>query len=286
MSKALSLMIIPILILAACGNRTVSSPLKDYTPSNTSATQIPSDTQENTQENTRKNTQEGIQEGTQAEPVLEPAIAISTARPSEAEEPSAIAMQAPETARKEAETVIETPAFAPKPPPKPPAARAVVLQPARSLAGHDRFLVSQPLRAIGPADFELGPLLDKNLDPSITPLLDALAEAISDKKLESVAFSTNGLILAKLLYETELASAPAITKVRYSEARRMPGTTYAVALRLFSELGSTVGLALLGNDADGNWLIEQLDLELDRLDEPSTESELWDPYGYSRNSLD
>jgi hypothetical protein len=168
-----------------------------------------------------------------------------------------------------------------------PDAKPVVVQPSRSLAGHDRFLVSQPFNGIRPADFELGLLMDRTFDPeSITPLLDGLAQALTGKNLETAGFSSQGLVLASLLYDPALDAAPAITTVRYSELRRLPGTRYAVALRLFSETGSADGLAILGADEDGSWLIEQLDLDLAELDKPVTRNELWDPYGYSRNLME
>jgi hypothetical protein len=183
--------------------------------------------------------------------------------------------------------VTETGADAPAATLKTPAVRAVVVQPSRSLAGHDRFLVSSPFGVARPSDFELGPLLDRTIVPSsITPLLDGLAQALAGKNLETADFSSQGLMMARLLYDPDLDSAPAITKVRFSELIRMPGTSYAVALRLFSGLAYAEGLAILGTDDDGNWLIEQLDLELEGLDEPVTRSKAWDPYGYSRNLME
>jgi hypothetical protein len=169
----------------------------------------------------------------------------------------------------------------------PSTVRPVVVQASRSLAGHDRFLVSQPFDGTRPADFELGPLLDRTSDPeSITPSLDGLAQALTGKKLETAAFSSQGLLLASLLYAPALDAAPKITRIRYSELRRLPGRSYAVALRLFSESGFAEGLAILQADEDGSWLIEQLDLDLAGLDKPVTRNELWDPYGYSRNLME
>jgi hypothetical protein len=129
--------------------------------------------------------------------------------------------------------------------------------------------------------------MDRSIDPeSITPLLDGLAQALTAKKLDAAAFSSQGLLLARLLYAPALDSAPALTTVRYSEPRRLPGSSFAVALRLFSESGSAEGMAILKADEAGTWLIEQLDLDLAGLDKPVTRSEPWDPYGYSRNLME
>jgi hypothetical protein len=273
MSRYFPLVIIPILILASCGNRTASKPGDDSINSQSPALQNPPE----------------VQAGSQMEAEQEPLLPMSTAMPTGSDEAAPVAMKTPETTIKAAETASKPPPVASKPLPAgtaSPASRAVVVQPARTLAGHDRFLVSRPVSSIRPADFILSLLLDRTTDPTLLPLLDGLAEAMKDKKLETAGFSNNGLMLAKLLYETDLASAPAITKVRYSEPRRIPGASYAVAFRLFSESGSADGLVLFGSDDDGKWMIEQLDLELDGLDTPRERTGLWDPYGYSRNSLD
>ncbi|MFH2113300.1 MAG: hypothetical protein ABIJ86_02175 [Spirochaetota bacterium] len=264
MNKVRPLVMIILLTLAACGNRTTSMPGKDSIVGMEATTPTP------------PTGQEGAQSGLAQQPGISMSTTNATAEKPEAQSaPPTGAAKAPAGAAK-----------APVAAAKASAAKVVVIQPSRSLAGHDRFLVSRPFGEVQPADFELGPLMDRTIDPSITPLLDGLAKAMLDKKLEAATFSSQGLMLAQLLYAADLASAAVITKVRFSEARHMPGTAYAVAMRLFSELGFADGLAILGTDDEGNWLIEQLDLELDGLGEPATRSELWDPYGYSRNLLD
>jgi len=254
MSKVHLLMMIMLLTLAACGNRTASRAGKDSIASQEASTQTPPSGQTDD----------------------------STTPDTDAAEPPATAMAISASAVEATVSAVKAPVSAAK----APAAKAVVVQPSRSLAGHDRFLVSQPFGRVRPADFELGLLLNRDIDPSITPLLNGLAQALSDKRLEAAAFSSQGLMLASLLYSPDLDSAPAIIKVRYSELRHMPGKTYTVALRLFSEPGFADGLAILGTNEDGTWLIEHLDLELEGLDKPGTRTEIWDPYGYSRNSLE
>ena len=194
--------------------------------------------------------------------------------------PGSIVDQADQIGAKQ--TISQPPPSPPKAPtPKPPPVQA-----ARTLAGHDRFLVSRPLGSVKPADFSLGLLLDKTEDPSITALLEGLSRSLVDKKLEDAKFSSQGRMLAEILYKSELALAPKITRLRFSEPETMPGSTRSLALRLFSELGSAEGLVILGSDEKGEWQIEHLDLELDGLEKTKTSDELWDPYGYSRNLLE
>ena len=172
------------------------------------------------------------------------------------------------------------------PEPKAKVEAPAVIQPSRSLAGHDRFLVTRPFGSVGPADFEIGLLLDRNADPRLGHLLIGLTQAFKEKTLKAAAFSAEALMLAGLLYDSVLVSAPEITGVRFSEIRLTPGAGPTLGIRLFSETGSAQGLAILGTDDEDNWLVEHLDLDLAGLQEKAERSILWDPYGYSRNLFD
>ena len=66
----------------------------------------------------------------------------------------------------------------------------------------------------------------------------------------------------------------------------MPGTTYSIGIRLFSDTGFAKGLAILGTDEEDNWVVNHLDLDLPGLEEQKVRDKPWDPYGYSRNSFD
>jgi hypothetical protein len=142
------------------------------------------------------------------------------------------------------------------------------------------------LDGVGPADFELGLLFDRHENPSFEPLLTDLATALMKNTLKTAAFNDQALMLAELLYSPDLASNPEVVRIRFSEVTRRPGASYTLEIRLFSELGSAKGLAILGSDEDDTWVIEHLDLDLRGLGEEKERSTLWDPYGYSRNLFD
>ena len=166
------------------------------------------------------------------------------------------------------------------------ATRPVVVQPSRSLAGHDRFLVSRPFAGVRSADFELGLLFDRQEDPSLEPMINDLTQAFTEKTLKTAAFDPQALMLAELLYNPALSSAPDIIRIRYSEIRPMPGAAYSLGIRLFSDTGFAKGLAILGTDEEDNWVIDHLDLDLPGLAVQRVRSKPWDPYGYSRNLFD
>ena len=242
------LILILLLPLAACGNRTITRPDADN--------------------HSGLDNQPAIGKSTiqSAPPTAMVATGPPSASPSHPDSRTAPAANAPAS-----NALVKT---------------SVPVQPSRSLAGHDRFLVSRPLSLVRPADFELGLLLDRKTDLRFVPLLDGLAKAFTKKTFKAAAFSTQALVLAELLYSPELASAPLVTHVRFSEAKRQPGATHTLGIRLFSESGSALGLVILGTDDEDNLLIEHLDLELRGLGEQTTRSTPWDPYGYSRTVFD
>ena len=120
----------------------------------------------------------------------------------------------------------------------------------------------------------------------MNPLLASLAQALMKKDLKTAAFNSQALVLAELLYNPDLLSAPEIVRVRFSEARRVPGAAYTLGIRLFSGEGSAQGLAILGSDEKDDWVIEHLDFDLQNLGKQSERTTLLDPYGYSRNLFD
>ena len=214
----------------------------------------------------------------EAEPVVQEAVRESNLQP----EPES---QAPITMSPVPATPAATPS-ARTPAAKAVATRQVVVQPSRSLAGHDRFLVSRPFEGVRPADFELGLLFDRQENPSFEPMINALTQAFTQKTLKALALDPQALRLAELLYSPTLSSAPDIIRIRFSEIRSMPGTTYSIGIRLFSDTGFAKGLAILGTDEEDNWVVNHLDLDLPGLEEQKVRDKPWDPYGYSRNSFD
>lgn len=278
MSKVLPSVLILLLVLAACGRRTTTLPDSGSPAGLEASAQEPLPGQET----------DG-QEDSQPELEAPPAITMSPAQNATPRplSPSLSLPESPVATEMPASVAPASVAPAPRTPaPRTPGVKIPVVQPSRSLAGHDRFLVSRPFGGVGPADFELGLLFEEKADLPFRPLLNGLARALTAKTLKAAAFSSQALILAELLYNPDLVLAPVVTRVRFSEARRMPGTTYALGIRLFSDTGFAEGLAILGTDEEDNWQIEHLDLDLKGPWKPTSRAEPWDPYGYSRNLFD
>jgi hypothetical protein len=272
-----------LLFLSACGKKTTTLPGNGDPAGQVETTQAPPSGEKATEQEESK-------------PELEPPPAITM---SPAQTSSPIASPTSSKAGSPTTTPIEKPPSSSLPSPasltaplaktpvaKTPAAKTPLVQPSRSLAGHDRFLVSRPFGSVRPADFELGLLFDSKAEPVLGVLLNDLAKAISEKKLPATIFSSQGFLLAELLYSAVLASAPEVTRIRFSEARQLPGAPYTVGIRLFSEKGFAAGLAIIDTDEESKWLIEHLDLDLKELGEQKTRSQPWDPYGFSRNLFD
>ena len=169
------------------------------------------------------------------------------------------------------------------------AARAAL---AASLAGFDRHLVARPFDAFTAADFELWLLAPGSLDAGLSETLSAIAAGLLAAKLPYDRFGGNAAQVARLLLAEPLASAPAIVSVRYSAPLISPDGTASVGIRVFSLAGadgkdgaghqtprrSARGLAILGRDEQGGWLVEHLEIDLASLSISVARTLPWDPY--------
>lgn len=192
-----------------------------------------------------------------------------------ADQPSgAIAEAAPETAPMAARVaepaLAERPAALPRPEPAAPSS---------NLAGKDRFLTSLPFARAIPYDFEIGPLWSQDDDSAILNPMRGLLASLARRELATDAMGPDCARIAVLRYGQALKDAPAIRETRFGKPSYQAGGGYGVGIRLFSDTGSSTGLAVLYPDGADGWLIEYLELDLASLSAPFVRTEPWDPYG-------
>ncbi|TFG84549.1 MAG: hypothetical protein E4H20_02860 [Spirochaetales bacterium] len=155
-----------------------------------------------------------------------------------------------------------------------PAAQAVI---ATSLGGHDRLLTLNPLDIVLPEDFELGPLMPVGGDaPELEPVR-RLTQALLTNTLARDAFVPSAADVTVALYGEALASVQEIKEIRLSRFQPSGGGMFA-ELRLVGETFRAGAGILVGQQTDGAWKLEYMELDLAGLERIYARDEPWDPY--------
>jgi hypothetical protein len=152
-------------------------------------------------------------------------------------------------------------------------------------------LSQRPLDTIAALDYDLGSMLEPGGKTAETRLLAALAASLRTRTLDMAIIAPQSRAIIALLYAEELATLPAITRLRFSRLRPSADGALLARIKLQAERISSIGFVLMEQSDTKQWLISHLDLDLAVLRSTSpaaaqTGIEQWDPYKNLSRILD